>query len=1842
MDRLNIKEKREGDELTHSEWNSNVSKINELVDTLNGSSSVQRKIFIQNNLDGKNLAGQKGEPCFIDFTFVSQERYSYSDPYENTGERGNCQVLIKNAENAEYTLVKQYYINSNVSIKLDVAEWLTSGANSIMIKAVGEITEETTPAYTYTIQLTTLSVAAPNFRWWQAFTGSINVPLLIGGNINKKLFISLTGVDTDYHVTYNIVLGNATYTETAYNYSIPHPGVEGVYRVKAYVTNADETLQTRAVEFEVMCSVALSQRKLVCINHKMDKATNWMENKLFEYAMCDGDATTTSATFNVLKEGAVVFQSVENAIATHTKQVFSLPMEIETDDDSDFQIQVTIADDHEKLTGDILFSVNNSYGYSAAAGAVFYMNPKTRSNSQANSRQIVNEADSSVINTTWTGMNWGNDGWQTDAEGNKVLRILAGSSATIDYKPFEDESARTGRTIEIDFRADNVVDGTEAIISMFTPSGDAYNGYRIAPEEITMFSQAKKDGTTQHLPIDTGVRIRATLTIMPDAYGNNGFNLCCMYINGKKNRVFNYESNDYFANSSPIRIGSNSADVDIYGLRIYNNALTSEGVQKNYINWLVRNEEKEAEIQKNEVLDSTASAIDFNNTKEKYNVFVFDQPFPKKSDPSTKTGTVWFYFADKPEMNCSVTNMAGAGQGTSSKLYYEWNIRWKMDKSNSLVTYADGTTGTKKVKLFNGIPAMASITAKKNWASSMQDHKIGSVNAYNDLFKQLGFTNPAIDADPEVRVAVYQEPFIGFSRQLNDEGEYVYTCMGEFTLGPDKGDKYCFGFDTDMYPNLIAVEGSDNAPLPTLFRVPWSERMVYNEDEEAFQYNGANSWDFNAGETENISLWKPAYNLVYQCSNRIKPFEGTLDELNARVLDFRTTGYEYWIAKADDPNRYNLYYYEAAEDRFIPSDIGNGTINLYSQLVNRGYGLADPDLSGKTPEEVNTLFILARTDKFRKEIPAFFDVEQSIFHSNFIEFVAGTDNRAKNTYAYHFGTHGSKWQWWQDDLDTVFPIDNQGQDKKPYYCEVHDQYANGAHIWNGETSVFWNLLELAFPEEMAAGMKKMLAAMEKLSGKSSGTSYDKLYGFYEKYYLSVKNYFPANLVNADARRYENAKLAYIAGSYSNDTDPITQSHGDFYSAETAWVKKRINYIMSKYSYGTFSADGTDTITVRAAGNQIRYDLVPAMTLYPAIANGTSIIRGERTMAGQTCPMTINLGGAGDQQNNIQGASYLMSIGDWHEKNVSGTMIIQGRRLQEIILGSKTDEVKIAISGLTISNCSSVRKIVLSNISTLSGVLDVSTCTHLKEIYADGTSLAQIKLPEGGGLEKVEFSEHNTYLLLRNFPMLKQENVGIDLCDDKITDFLVQDCGNLNPVDLLIRIMEAQDNQSEHALKRVRAVGFEATYSNIGSYILDRLAQLADGSYIGLSSEGLAGEDPYPVLDGIMNVYANVYEDSLEILRNRFSKLDLNVVGEYFVRFKDSIIGDHMINTFGNGKGLTKLDLSKITFGQLGRPFKDNNLITSFDEFKYFTGLTELTVQAFSGCSSLQNITLPDTITVISWGAFGGSNIKSITIPKSVKNIWQIVFENCKNLENVIFEEESQLKEVRWGIFSKSGLKEIDLPDSIEIKGDSLFYNCSSLKRCKYPNNPMITVIDNNEFYGCSSLETIPMTPYITKIGSNAFRGCSSIQELDLSNSNVQLLGIGCFFGCRSMRNLKLNNLIKELPYECFRNCGLIEVEIPEGVDITGTYCFCDNANLVKVILPASTTSIPENSFQACKQLESIIVLANTPPTLAATALNNTNSIFRIYVPDASVNVYKSATVWNTYANHIYPLSLYSK
>ena len=316
------------------------------------------------------------------------------------------------------------------------------------------------------------------------------------------------------------------------------------------------------------------------------------------------------------------------------------------------------------------------------------------------------------------------------------------------------------------------------------------------------------------------VRIRLALVISPKKYtyvlnGNTYYlNLVYLYIDGVEARKFAYLLTDsmLIGSGGGIVIGSDKADVDLYSIRIYDSAMDAANVHQDYINALATVGEKSAEKLDNDIYDTLGTTVDFDKVRGKVNVFTFDKPLPayEYGKSYRPKGTLEIYPKDgNANLNrLTITNLQLQGQGTSSMLYYLWNWKAKVAKDTTIV-YEDGQTTQKKFELFKNLPKISKLTAKKNIASSMQYHKLGSVNSYTDLWKAVGLTNEGIEQDSEARVSIYQETFVGFEKQTAEDGTVTYKFVGLFTVGPDKGDAATFGYDKDLFPDLLSIEGSE-------------------------------------------------------------------------------------------------------------------------------------------------------------------------------------------------------------------------------------------------------------------------------------------------------------------------------------------------------------------------------------------------------------------------------------------------------------------------------------------------------------------------------------------------------------------------------------------------------------------------------------------------------------------------------------------------------------------------------------------------------------------------------------------------------------------------------------------------------------------------------------------------------------------------------------------------------------------------------------------------------------------------------------------------------------------------
>lgn len=107
---------------------------------------------------------------------------------------------------------------------------------------------------------------------------------------------------------------------------------------------------------------------------------------------------------------------------------------------------------------------------------------------------------------------------------------------------------------------------------------------------------------------------------------------------------------------------------------------------------------------------------------------------------------------------------------------------------------------------------------------------------------------------------------------------------------------------------------------------------------------------------------------------------------------------------------------------------------------------------------------------------------------------------------------------------------------------------------------------------------------------------------------------------------------------------------------------------------------------------------------------------------------------------------------------------------------------------------------------------------------------------------------------------------------------------------------------------------------------------------------------------------------------------------------------------------------------------------------------------------------------------------------------------------------------------------------------------------------------------------------------------------------------------------------------CASSSTLKRVTIGNGCTTLNDSCFLGDKNLEYVSLGESVSFIHSKAFQSCNALKTFICRAATPPTLTSLPAN----IIAIYVPDTSVEAYKAASGWSTYANKIYPISEYTE
>lgn len=1972
-----------------AEWLSTGNRELVIDEAVMNFTGTMYQIKVQSEMPSKNLFfTTKEEKAEITVSFASQKKGITDVSWQDIVEDYNVSVYVDKGSTGTFTpLVVDQFVMSGKTFTFDVKKVLATGVNRVRVVAVGtESADKAQGSEMFIVNLTSMYLSPSNFTWYKPFIegetyslGGMN----IGGNLNKTLKVKMA--KEGYEKLYEVAIGSDIYTTTAYVFKgleFPEGGT-GVYNVDIWLDA--NGLESEHLSYNIICVSQADKftAQLVAIGDPAKTVYNFSDNKLFEYCVYNGGTATATPhikiAYVVNTNPTTIINEDLVDVATAAPLTYTASLEIEMEDESAaLQLETLMTYGNEQV---IVFPVDNSKSYPATTGAVFYMNPSARNNAQSNREKVINSITGAELDATFTRMAWtdGADGWTTDENGRKCLKLPAGCPMELAYQPMASVSQKT---IELVYKVKNAADYDEPIFTIgdvslndrvveekdynieivggayleannvgdtatkasytttsytkpiflkagekvvmqtqgtgigcicqtdenasyykalvissnasgyvdaeYTATEDMYvalssrkvafdafqpyvlrktfaegsfnpnfRGIVIRPKNILIHSRdLNVNDSLQDYNTTDEETLHVLITIIPN-YKTNYGNLAQIYVNGDKVRSFSFETADRWDVAANMTFGSESADTYWYKARVYDRGFESYDALKNYINSLPSTKAKEDAKAKIEApLDDSYKLSYDECVKNGLNTMVVeildqDQTIPSIATPSAKQCNLWVKINNpiEGEMDADFARLFSGeiiedqtieGQGTTAMTYARWNFRWKL--------------GSKYNK--------RRITAKKNFASSMHSHKMGATRLFNDLNRAIVGPN-----DADSRVAVYQYPVYGFQKiRIEGTEDYMYEPIGLYTIGPDKGDKKTFGFDGEYESTLIHLEGTDHTPKGVGFDYPYEE-LGYSGSAEAlgavnatgavvaaWECGAAGEYDPKDEPTEVKAMldaeFKPAYDVAEKNTTYILGVTETLAEMNANISA--------WQAKKDAEGRsyadlqfftdgvYDLYFYNTRTQQYAPRGI--------NMLTDLGVSV-----DGLSLDEKTELFKAKRRERFMANWETYWHKNDAIFHYAFVLIFGATDNFKKNTYPYKYKAiaDGGVYRWRQDDLDTLFDINNQGLAAKIYSILVGDKTDTGSgSIYRGDTSAFWTLIKECFPTEIKAMVHAIFDKMVELSPYGNNTL-EKLVGCIRYYFWDkAQAYFPASAYSKDAEwTYEDT---WAAGLYK-EVNPLQQSLGGHKEAEIDWVTMRMLFCAMYFNYGPFGAvndsfsdTSTGQIAYGGAGAKT-YVITMACDGNPTILRGQSelVTYGGRVKAGETIELTVPDSSGADTRIYIQGVDWTEDIGDLSDLQVSADnpqLSVASKRLQRLKVGDEdASKVTTNVQALNFGECPSMIIVDARNAKSLTGTIDLSKMPRLMEAYFGGTGVKAVNVPNGSKIAVLELGEETTQISLMNLKFMDLEGFRYSELP-KLEYLRIENCSQLNPFTMLKSIYNTEGN----VIRDIRIIGFDVDGDASDVTMIANLANDVDKDgnphiYNGIDAEGKPMDNSHPIIEGRLRINGNIYEDDYLALKAVFANLAMEFLG-FYVSIKDAEVRRIAIESFSSDKvGLTREDIEKVT--TLNNKFRGNTSIVEFDELERFTGLTAIGLREtqeygdFTGCSNLEHVVIPPSVTNINSGAFKDTpKLTSVGSMENVTFVGNRAFVGSgltgdlylPKLEGTL--EYDAFRNTK--ITSISSLGKITAINGGGSNVQGPFYGCTELTRVVLPET-LTSIGGRDAFEGCTKLNEINFPEGLKNIGVETFYGCTSLSFEELNLPNLTTLGQNAFYGVK-IRKLNLGaSTTLPAATTSTQNYGdksvLEEVVIPSGVTVLKEASFYSYSALKKVDIDwGNITTIGANVFNGCANL---VIEDLDAPNLTGVLYNsgfqetrlkkisNLGSITRMYAASSGAGVFRGCT-----------------
>ena len=247
-------------------------------------------------------------------------------------------------------------------------------------------------------------------------------------------------------------------------------------------------------------------------------------------------------------------------------------------------------------------------------------------------------------------------------------------------------------------------------------------------------------------------------------------------------------------------------------------------------------------------------------------------------------------------------------------------------------------------------------------------------------------------------------------------------------------------------------------------------------------------------------------------------------------------------------------------------------------------------------------------------------------------------------------------------------------------------------------------------------------------------------------------------------------------------------------------------------------------------------------------------------------------------------------------------------------------------------------------------------------------------------------------------------------------------------------------------------------------------------------------------------------------------------------------------------------------------------------------VTAIGESAFSQCTELRSVEIPNTITEIGNNAFADcANLLGIDLPNSVFSIGEGAFMGCSSLTSI--DIPNSITNIKHETFSGcTSLMSANIPNSVAIIGSYAFSGCSYLLSVNIPNS--VATIDEGAFYDCSEITSVFIPSSVTTIGASAFKDCpikSLVIEEGENTLDINLNG-NAFDGCPVETLHMGRNVNGTLNFK-----NLADLIISNSVTEIGLDQFGNCTSLASLTIPSSITTIYSTAFFSCSNLKELVL-----------------------------------------------------